>query len=128
MALINFFSCEDRQSFEESVHLGRGALSDNYGMWLLPFNLLSIITPITFDSLLYSTKMLLNKNISVSVLFPRHMKWHFPALSIDTIDTLYQNCLLNYSWSYSEYLRTCRVCCHPHNYLRKSLKWKEKMV
>ena len=30
-ALIKFFCCEEGRSFEGDVHLGRGALSDNYG-------------------------------------------------------------------------------------------------
>ena len=32
-ALIKFFICEEGRSFEGSVHLGPGALSNNYGMF-----------------------------------------------------------------------------------------------
>ena len=31
-ALIKFFSCKEGRSFERSIHLGRGAVSDNYGI------------------------------------------------------------------------------------------------
>ena len=31
-ALKKIFSCEERRSFEGGVYLGRGALSDNYGI------------------------------------------------------------------------------------------------
>ena len=30
-ALIKFFSCKEGRSLQEGVHLGRGAVSDNYG-------------------------------------------------------------------------------------------------
>ena len=33
---LNFFSCKEGRSFEGGIHLGRGAVSDNYGSaaWL----------------------------------------------------------------------------------------------
>ena len=34
-ALVKFFSSEEGRSFKGGVHLGRGALSDNYGLELI---------------------------------------------------------------------------------------------
>ena len=34
-ALIKFFSSEEGRSFEGGIYLGRGALSDNYGLQLI---------------------------------------------------------------------------------------------
>ena len=33
--LIKIFSCEEGRPFKGSVHLGRGAVSDNYGISLV---------------------------------------------------------------------------------------------
>ena len=41
-ALIKFFSYEEGRSFEGGVHLGRGAVSDNYGIVFWPQNGCSI--------------------------------------------------------------------------------------
>ena len=38
---LNFFNCEEGHSFEVSVHLGRGDLSYNYGIFNLSYMKLS---------------------------------------------------------------------------------------
>ena len=86
-ALIEFFKCEEGRSFEGGVHLGRGALSGNYGIL---FNFIGIFATyyfydkklfIGFFKSSYSTILYLEELVTIARLNLETVYWQSLMLS-----------------------------------------------